>query len=218
MLILSFYDIHNNLISMWFLQEVVCFLKKVGPKLCTRWPILTNALVYSSRRDTFLSSLMENYWGGGANPIFAHGKMCVFPFFPMGKKVYGKRGKWLLFPLFPYTFFPIFPHGEEWGKKYMEREGNEYFSLSFHILFSPFFPMGEKWENTYFSMGKNGVGPPPQLFVKCNTNSIARITVNYSARNQCYNSNWRLKLGIIISKQNDTWLGRSFNSVMYPSS
>ena len=31
--------------------------------------------------------------------------------------------------------FPIFSHGEKWRKKYMEREGNEYFSLSFHILF-----------------------------------------------------------------------------------
>ena len=26
----------------------------------------------------------------------------------------------------------------------------------------PIFPQGEKWENTHFSMGKNGVGPPPQ--------------------------------------------------------
>ena len=57
--------------------------------------------------------------------------------------------------------FPISSHGEKWGKKYMEREGNEYFSLSFHILFFPFFfSHGEKWENTHFSMGKNGVGPP----------------------------------------------------------
>ena len=48
----------------------------------------------------------------------------------MGKKVYGKKGKSIHFPLFPYTFFPIFPHGK-------------------------------KWENTHFSMGKNGVGPPP---------------------------------------------------------
>ena len=71
--------------------------------------------------------------GGGSNPIFAHGKMSVFPFFPMGKngkKVYGKKGKSIHFPLFPYTFFPIFPHGK-------------------------------KWENIHFSMGKNGVGPPP---------------------------------------------------------
>ena len=30
---------------------------------------------------------------GGSNPIFAHGKMCVFPWEKMGKKVYGKRGK-----------------------------------------------------------------------------------------------------------------------------
>ena len=25
----------------------------------------------------------------------------------------------------------------------------------------PIFPLGKKWENTHFSMGKNGVGPPP---------------------------------------------------------
>ena len=53
--------------------------------------------------------------GGGSNPIFAHGKMCVFPFFPMGKngkKVYGKRGKSIHFPLFPYTFFPMGKNGK----------------------------------------------------------------------------------------------------------
>ena len=51
--------------------------------------------------------------------------------------------------------FPIFPHGQKsiWEKKYMERKGKVFISLSFHILFSP-------WENTHFSMGKNGVGPP----------------------------------------------------------
>ena len=32
----------------------------------------------------------------------------------MGKKVYGKRGKSIHFPLFPCTFFPIFPHGKKW--------------------------------------------------------------------------------------------------------
>ena len=33
-----------------------------------------------------------------------------------GKKVYGKRGESIHFPLFPYTFFPIFSHGEKWEK------------------------------------------------------------------------------------------------------
>ena len=56
--------------------------------------------------------------------------------------------------------FPIFPHGEKWEKKYMEREGKVFISLSFHILF-PIFPHGKKWKNIHFSMGKNGVGPPP---------------------------------------------------------
>ena len=32
----------------------------------------------------------------------------------MGKKVYGKKGKSIHFPLFPYTFFPFF-HGQKWG-------------------------------------------------------------------------------------------------------
>ena len=53
--------------------------------------------------------------GGGSNPIFAHGKMCVFPYFPMGKmgkKVYGKKGKNIHFPLFPYTFFPMEKNGK----------------------------------------------------------------------------------------------------------
>ena len=48
-------------------------------------------------------------------------------------------------------------------KKYMEREGKLFISLSLHILFSPFFPMGkngEKLEKTHFPMGKNGVRPP----------------------------------------------------------
>ena len=30
----------------------------------------------------------------------------------MVKKVYGKRGESIRFFLFPYTFFPIFSHGE----------------------------------------------------------------------------------------------------------
>ena len=59
---------------------------------------------------------MLKQWGGGSNPIFAHGK-CVF-----------------------FTM----------GKKYMEREGNEYSSLSFHILFS----LGQKWGFTTMNLVK----------------------------------------------------------------
>ena len=69
-----------------------------------------------------------------SNPIFAHGKMCFFPFFPM-------------------------------GKKYMEREGNEYFSLSFHTRFFPFFPMGKNGKRHIFSMAKNGFGPTPVTYI-----------------------------------------------------
>ena len=65
-------------------------------------------------------------------------KMCLFPFFPMKKM----------------------------GKKYMEREGNEYFSLFFYILFFPFFPMGKNGKKHIFPMGKNGVGPPPNNLIE----------------------------------------------------
>ena len=80
--------------------------------------------------------------GGGSNPIFAHGKMCVFPFSPwgkMGKKVYGKRGNSIHFPLFPYTFFP-------------------------------FFPMGKNGKHTFFHGQKWGWAPPPK--VACNSDFI----------------------------------------------
>ena len=40
---------------------------------------------------------------GGSNPIFIY-----------RKKVYGKRGKRILFPLFPYIF--TFSHFSPWGK------------------------------------------------------------------------------------------------------
>ena len=79
--------------------------------------------------------------GGGSNPIFAHGKN---------------------------VSFRIFAHGKKWGKKYMEREGNEYFSFSFHILFFPFFPMGkngEKWEDTFFPWAKMGLDTPPPPYI-----------------------------------------------------
>ena len=52
---------------------------------------------------------------GGSNPIFAHGKNVSFPI--LGKKVYGKRGKSIHFPLFPYTFSPFFPMGKN-GKRH----------------------------------------------------------------------------------------------------
>ena len=71
--------------------------------------------------------------GGGSNPIFAHGKMCVFP---------------------------IFPHGEKWEKKYMERKGKVFISLSFHILFSPWEKMGK---HTFFHGQKWGWTPPPPI-------------------------------------------------------
>ena len=65
------------------------------------------------------------------------------------------------FCLWKNVCFPIFSHGEKWGKKYMEREGNEYFSLSFHILFFPFFPMGKNGKVNIFPWAKMGFDPPP---------------------------------------------------------
>ena len=63
--------------------------------------------------------VIRQSWGGGPTPFLPMGKMCLFPFFPifphfcswgkMGKKLCGKRGKSIHFPIFPYTFFP-------WGK------------------------------------------------------------------------------------------------------
>ena len=50
---------------------------------------------------------------GGPTPFLPTGKLCLFPFLPM-------------------------------GKKYMEREENEYFSLFFHIFFFHF-SHGQKW-------------------------------------------------------------------------
>ena len=68
------------------LSEHICISNE-----CTLKPVLS--LMY---RNQDLVILLYT-WLGGSNPIFAHGKMCVFPFFPkggkMGKKVYGKRGK-----------------------------------------------------------------------------------------------------------------------------
>ena len=64
-------------------------------------------------------------WGGGeSNPIFAHGKMCVFPFFPMGKT--GKEREKYSFPslsIYPYPHFSpwekmgkhTFFHWQKWG-------------------------------------------------------------------------------------------------------
>ena len=62
-----------------------------------------------------ICTLYSVHCGGRTNPIFANGKMCVFPFSPwgkMGKKVYGKKGKSIHFPLFPYTFFPMGKNGK----------------------------------------------------------------------------------------------------------
>ena len=97
--------------------------------------------------------------GGGSNPIFAHGKMFshFFPWGKMGKKVYGKKGKSIHFPLSIY----FFPHGE---KVYGKRGKSIHFPLFPYTFFFPIFPHGKKWEKTHFSMGKNEVGPPNIIY------------------------------------------------------
>ena len=77
----------------------------------------------------------------------------------MGKKVYGKKGKSIHFPLFPYTFFPFSPWGKM-GKEVYGKKGKSIHFPLFPYTFFPIFPHEKKWENTHFSMGKNGVGPP----------------------------------------------------------
>ena len=67
-------------------------------------------------------------------------------------------------------FNPIFARGKM-VKKYMEREGNEYFSLSFHILFFPFFPMEKMGKDTFFPWAKMGLDPPPQ----CNQYTLLQV-------------------------------------------
>ena len=71
------------------------------------------------------------------------------------KRLYNTGGPTPFLPMEKCVLSHFFPWGKM-GKKYTEREGNEYFSLSFHILFSPWGKMGKHT----FSMGKNGVGPP----------------------------------------------------------
>ena len=87
---------------------------------------------------------------GGVQPHFYPWKNVFSHFSPMGKmgKVYGKRGKSIHFPLFPYTFFPIFPHGKKMGK---------------HTIFH-----GQKWGWTpqnYIGCGR------PKVFGDCRMGS-----------------------------------------------
>ena len=58
------------------------------------------------------------------------------------------------------VFSHFFPMGKNGGKKYMEREGNEYCSLSFHILFFPFVPIGKNGKAHIFPWAKMGLDPP----------------------------------------------------------
>ena len=80
----------------------------------------------SLKRDFFNQRVSNGGGGGGrSNPIFAHGKMCVFPFFPMGKN--GEKSIWkeremntfpflcIYFILSIYFIQHTFFHGQKWG-------------------------------------------------------------------------------------------------------
>ena len=56
----------------------------------------------------------------------------------------------------------------------MERERNEYFSLSFHILFFPFFPMAKNGKTHIFPWAKMELDPPPVTRVAV----ITKVTHN----------------------------------------
>ena len=104
---------------------------------------------------------------GGPTPFLPMEK-CVFshfsPWGKMEKKVYGKKGKSIHFPLFPYTFFPM---GKN-GKKYIEREGKDSFpSLSIYF-FPHFFPwgkMGKMGNDKIFPWAKMGLDPPNHMYI-----------------------------------------------------
>ena len=83
---------------------------------------------------------------GGSTPFLPMEKCLFSHFFPWGKwgKKYMEREGNEYFSLSFHIVFSHFSRGEKWEKKYMERGGNDYFSLSFHILFFPFFH-GQKW-------------------------------------------------------------------------
>ena len=74
------------------------------------WPLLISLSLLSYNKVKLQHTIVWVKVSGGSNPIFAHGKMCVFPFFPMGKN--GEKSIWKEREM--NTFFPIFPHGEKW--------------------------------------------------------------------------------------------------------
>ena len=131
---------------------------------------------FSFRSDEVCKNT-ETIGGGGSNPIFAHGKI---------------------------VSFPIFPHGKKWGKKYMEREGNEYFSLFFLILFFPFFPMGKNGKRHIFPWAKMGLDPPPN---NCNRYLIVLLPYLNFTIYIYYTLN-------ILSKSTVIYMGRGSNPIL----
>ena len=71
-----------------------------------------------------------------------------------GCRATGGEGPSPFLPMEKCVFSHFFPWGKM-GKKYMEREGNEYFCLSFHILFFHFSPLGKMGEKKYMEREGN---------------------------------------------------------------
>ena len=90
---------------------------------------------------------VKNNWGG-SNPIFAHGKMCVFPFFPIGEN--GKKSIW------------------------KEREKYSFPSLSIYF-FPHFFPWEKMGKDIFFHRQKWGWTPPPIIVLDIHFKNILKI-------------------------------------------
>ena len=81
--------------------------------------------------------IMSVILGGGVQPHFCPWEKCVFSHFPHGKKwekSIWKEREMNTFPSLSIYYFPIFSHGQKWGK------------------------MGK---DTFFAWAKMGLDPPP---------------------------------------------------------
>ena len=77
---------------------------------------------------------------------------------------------------------------------YMERKGNEYFSLFFHILFSPWGKIGK---DTFFPWEKVGLSPPPP---------------NVILHGRCFCEKYRCA---ILHYYNKAYLGIAYRSLLH---